>query len=168
MMTKDELNLLYEAHVGKLYRFFYFKIQDKVIAEDLTSQTFLEFVKKAKNNSKIIDHTKYLYGIAKIVFLRHLKRKYIDQLFIKMDMGEFTDYVDRFTDEVEKHDTIEEYAIRFIERLPDKQKVVAKMRFIDKSDLNEICGALGKDMNYVKTTQKRAIQSLKKMISCTP
>jgi DNA-directed RNA polymerase specialized sigma24 family protein len=39
------------------------------------------------------------------------------------------------------------------------------MRLIEKMSLDEICEKLGKNMNYVKTTQKRGIRNLKFLIS---
>ena len=164
-MTKSEINELYEGSVDKIYKFFYFKLQDVDVAQDLTSQTFLDFVKKAATKNDIDEPIKYLYGIAKLTFLKHLRKKYVDKAFIRMDVGEFGAYVDDYVEEVEEHATIEEYAQPYIDQLPDKQRTIAQMRFIEKKELPEICEAIGKDMNYVKTTQKRAMHSLRKMIA---
>jgi DNA-directed RNA polymerase specialized sigma24 family protein len=56
-------------------------------------------------------------------------------------------------------------------QLPEKQRLVLKMRLIDKCSLHDICANLNKDMNYVKTTQKRGLHNLKLLFAagqCTP
>jgi RNA polymerase sigma factor (sigma-70 family) len=76
-------------------------------------------------------------------------------------------YIDEFTEEIEEKETAEEKISKYIEQLPSKQKEIITLRLIDKLDLKAICEKLNKDMNYVKTTQKRAIRSLKQLIECT-
>ncbi len=166
-LQKIKVNEIYEEHVDRIYRFFFFKLQDKEVAQDLTSDTFLQFVRQVAKKD-MDDPVKYLYGIAKLVFLKHLKRKYKDKIFMRLDVSEFGQYVKQFNEDVEEHETLEEFAKPFIKKLPERQRTVATMRFIEKLELKEIAKKLGKDMNYVKTTQKRAIKSLKKMIACTP
>jgi hypothetical protein len=42
------------------------------------------------------------------------------------------------------------------------------MRLIEKMSITEIALALGKNNDYVKTNQKRGVQSLRNMLACTP
>jgi RNA polymerase sigma factor (sigma-70 family) len=49
--------------------------------------------------------------------------------------------------------------------LPEKQRIVISLRLIEKLSLKEIAQELGKNMNYVKTTQKRAIKNLKEIFA---
>ncbi len=168
ILSNVEINDLYEQNIDRIYRFFFYKFLDKVIAEDCTSEVFLTFVRKVKELTKIDEPNKYLFGIAKLVFLRRVKRKYIDKLFMHIDVSDFQSHVTQFEETVESKPTIEEFAASYIDHLPEKQKQVAKMRLIDKMGLDEICQKLNKDMNYVKTTQKRALAGLRKLIACTP
>jgi DNA-directed RNA polymerase specialized sigma24 family protein len=66
----------YEYGYISILTFFAAKILDKKTAEDLTSETFVTFVKHVKNNTEIENIRAYLYGIARNVFLLHLRRKY--------------------------------------------------------------------------------------------
>lgn len=163
-MSDSELEVIYNAHFRKIYRFFYYKILQRELAEDLTSDTFIRYVEmlQQKQPGEIKDPVKYLYGIAKLVLLKHLHEKYNSIKYIPIeDEDDFGAYVDDFLEEVDQAKTPEELALSYIEQLPDKQKEIITMRLINKMSLREICTETGKDMNYVKTTQKRALRSLK-------
>lgn len=177
MLTQQQERTLveiYNKHFVKIYRYFYYKILDSSTCEDLASDTFLRFAENVRDNyNSIEDHVKFLYGIANNVFLTHLRKKYDAQLITGIEWDEMAaDEVDFFLEEIdaiyEKDDALERIAKLYIARLPEKQRVVLEMRLIKKMSLNEICHELGKDMNYVKTTQKRGIRSLKELVSCTP
>jgi RNA polymerase sigma-70 factor (ECF subfamily) len=167
MLSSIEIAKIYDENFEKIYRFFYYKFLSKDIAEDLTSDTFMNFIDNAKQKpDSIQDPTKYLFGIAKHVYLIHLKKKYNQLPTVEITSEqEFGAIVDDFIDEIDDSPTIEDIAMKFIILLPDKQKEVAILRFIEKLSLTEICTKMKKDMNYVKTTQKRAMKSLKEIVA---
>jgi RNA polymerase sigma-70 factor, ECF subfamily len=173
-MTDQELERLYNEHFRKIYRFFYYKILSREQAEDLTSDTFMRFVEmlEDKHASEVRDPVKYLYGIAKLVLLQHLKLKYNSIRSIPIEAEQdFGSYVDEFLDEVDSAPTPEELALKYIDQLPEKQRLILKLRLIEKNSLRDICTKLDKDMNYVKTTQKRGLYNLKLLFAageCTP
>ena len=161
-MNNKELEQIYQQHFRKIYRFFYYKLLSQETAEDLTSDTFMKFVVITQTKSDIEDPVKYLYGVAKLVFLQHLKRKYQGVKFVSLENeNEFGGAVDNLLDMVDEAETPEDLALKYIALLPEKQKQVIKMRLLEKMSLKEICEHTGKDMNYVKTTQKRGLKNLK-------
>jgi RNA polymerase sigma-70 factor, ECF subfamily len=155
---------IYDQNSKAVYKFFYFKSLSQQIAEDLTSQTFLIMVGKMHNREVVIkDHKKFLYGIMRNVWLRYLQQKYRENIQLIEDMEDFEAYVDsELMREVQTSD--EERVRKFIEKLPSSQQQVMRLRLIEHQTLSEICSSLGKDMNYVKTTQKRGIQNLKRLL----
>lgn len=165
MLDNTDLEIIYEQNVDKIYKFFYNKFYDKEIAEDLTSEVFLEFVKATKSKTPE-NAIKYLYGITHKVFLQALRKKYKEKTTSFESIENFPEYLeDNITSTYDKK--IKNVEI-LIEKLPEKQKVVLHMRLIEKHSLKDIADILSKDMNYVKTTQKRGIKSLKKLLACTP
>lgn len=173
-MTDSELEQIYNQHFRKIYRFFYYKILSREVAEDLTSDTFMNFVEilQNKDRSEVIDPVKYLYGIAKLTLVKHLKEKYSSIQSIPIESeADFGGYVDTFLEDVDNSPTPEDLAMKYINELPEKQRLVITLRLIEKNSLKEICEILNKDMNYVKTTQKRGISNLKLLFAageCTP
>lgn len=157
----------YERYMGGIYAFFASKLLDKKAAEDLTSDTFMTFVQHVKNKTEIDNIRAYLFGIARKVFLLHLRKKYALPQVPYAEYDDFTAYVATAV-ETSQSKSLEERILPFIEKLPEKQQIIIKMRLIDKLTLTDIVSKLGKDMNYVKTTQKRAIKKLRELVACTP
>jgi len=160
-MSCEELEQFYEAHLPKVYRFFFYKVLNREIAEDLTSKTFLKFVKglrgDAPENAKA-----FLFGIARHTLYDYLREKYSHNEVPLDDEHESIEF-DGF--EPEKH--ILEYLERILPLLPDRQAKVLRLRFLEKLSLAEIAAKLKKDVNYVSTTQRRAFQSIKRLLKCT-
>lgn len=167
-MTNNELEILYDNNFKKLYRFFYYKLLNKEVAQDLTSETFTTFIAGIKTPSVVIkNYEKYLYGIAKIIFYEHLKRKYKEPLIIENfeSLSDFEDTVTTNLEDFTEDKTPEEILLSRLVLLPEKQRIVISLRLIDKLSLKEIAQKLDKNMNYVKTTQKRAIKNLKEIFA---
>lgn len=163
-MTSEELSYFYETTVGPVYRYFFYKVLSREVAEDLTSQTFLRFAKEI-GEKEVKDAKKYLFGIAKFVLLDYLRVKYkrseypiteADEELLSIEEGETQSNID-----------IVELLIQLFPRLPDKQKNILELRFVQKKTIKEIAEQLGKDENYVSTTQKRAFHSIRILLSCT-
>lgn len=167
-ISQQDIEVLYDLYFEKVYRFFYYKFLSREMAEDLTSETFLTFVKQSKKNTDIDDPKKYLFGIARNIFLKTLEEKYKKGIQISFDAiaDRFADYVEEI-DESRAKQTPEDVIKPLIKQLPEKQRRILHMRLIEKHTLSDICEKLGKDMNYVKTTQKRGIKKLKELIART-
>ena len=166
-VTIDDVEATYDTHVDSIYRFFYFKLRNQKIAEDLTSEVFITFIRAARQNKDIDNIKQYLYGIAKNIFMTHLRKKYQQPTVSFEAMEDFIGYMESTNDEAEG-ETLEDMVKKYIVKLPEKQAVVMNLRLIEKYSLNQIAEKIGKDMNYVKTTQKRGIKRLRELVACTP
>lgn len=178
-ITTKDLSVVYDRYFEVIYRFFYFKVLSKDVAEDLTSETFLAFGEKCKEQKEIEKSLKsYLFGIARIVFTKYLQRKYQemavdfeempwlvkDEALMNKIEGGNNDY--RLHDEDnQSQKQREKMIISYIDKLPDKQKRVVYMRLIERMSLKEISKKIGKNMNYVKVTQRRGIKKLKLLVA---
>jgi RNA polymerase sigma-70 factor (ECF subfamily) len=156
------LEEFYDEHIDKVYRFFYFKSLNVHTAEDLTSQTFLAFVEQTSIR-EIDEPTKYLYGVMRNIWLGFLRAKYESVLADLVDIDNFEDYVSTVNDQ-ESSEDLPQRLRKYIELLPEKQRKVLVMRVINDMSVKDIAKELGKDRNYVKTTYKRAIASLRSII----
>ncbi len=160
-----DLETLYDLYFDKLYKFFYYKVLSREIAEDLTSETFITFAHILKENKKIDNVKAFLFGVAKNIFLKYLQLKYKQEIPFSSISENFEEYADTFVYEIEKRENLEDKVLLFLNKVPEKQRIVLQLRLIEKLSLKEICQKLDKDMNYVKTTQKRGLKSLKEIIA---
>lgn len=156
--------ILYDSHFDKIYKFFYYRVISREIAEDLTSETFVTFVNLVNEEKEIENIRAFLYGVAKNIFMQYLRQKYKDGIPFSVIDNDFEDFVVETNNEIKDEETPEEILLKFLDKIPTKQREVIRLRFIEKLNLDEICEKLGKDMNYVKTTQKRGMKSLKMAI----
>jgi RNA polymerase sigma-70 factor (ECF subfamily) len=163
-ITVSEIETIYEGFFEVIYKFFYYRTLSKEIAEDLTSETFIQFVKGLKEGKEIENHRAYLFGIAKIIFTNYLRQKYKDSIPFSQISEDFEDYLVDTVKERDNAPSNEDLLIKFLDRVPPAQREVLKLRFLEKNTLSEICTILKKNMNYVKTTQKRGLKSLRQLI----
>jgi RNA polymerase sigma-70 factor (ECF subfamily) len=155
---------VYDAHVDKVFKFFYIKCLDRSLAEDLTSKTFLALCELLKDEDRIIqDHKKFLYGIMRNHWLMYLRDKYRRQEVDLEGIQDFEDYVDS---EIEDYSglTIKQRAEVFINKLPEKQRDIVSRRLLEGASIKDIALDIGKDSNYIKTTYKRGLKRLKELI----
>lgn len=167
-MSSNSRNIfehVYRDNAEKLYRFFYFKVLEKSVAEDLTSETFMALAEKIPSlePDKVLLE-KYLYGIAKNVWNMYLRKKYRNGEIDIANIDDFSEYV---TDEVEamQSRSLKERALFFINQLPTAQKVVAMLRLIDGLLPSEIAIRIDKPLNYVKVTLRRALKRLRELVA---
>jgi RNA polymerase sigma-70 factor, ECF subfamily len=166
-MAQDFVLGVFEKNFKKVYRYFYYKTFSKEEAEDLTSETFLQFLKQAHQHENSIDKPdSYLYGIAQNIFRTFLRTKYKLPLISMFSLPEFAQELENVTED--KIIDMKAKLKELIAQLPEKQKEIIQLRLVEGKTITEIMQLTGKNNNYVKTTQKRAIRNLKKLLACTP
>jgi RNA polymerase sigma-70 factor (ECF subfamily) len=155
---------IYNRHFKKVYGFFMAKTFNRYLAEDLTSDVFTTAFEQFQNSSKqIIDKEKYLYGVMKLTWLTYLRQKYANLESSDENIEDYAVYAEQTIEETCAKSLIDR-ALPYIEQLPDRQRDIMLLRFRDGLSLKQICQQTGKDMNYVKTTQRRGLASLKRVV----
>lgn len=156
---------IFNKHMKYIYGFFMAKTFNQQLSEDLTSDVFMTAIEQFDNDNKsrILDKEKYLYGIAKYVWLKHLRNKYQNLEFGVDNIQDFEQYAIKTINNTVEQSLIER-ALPYIAQIPEKQRIILLLRFRDGLTLKEICHKTQKDMNYVKTTQKRALSKLKLLV----
>lgn len=69
----------YEAQYDKIYRYCYFKLQNRTVAEDVTQETFLRFLENStyKEWGKELN---YLYTIARNLCIDESRKRVLEEL----------------------------------------------------------------------------------------
>jgi len=164
----QELEIIYEKQVDGLYQFFYSRCCNREVAEDLTSESFLKFSDAVKRLGGTPPE-KYLYGIAKNVFNSYLRKKYGAK---EIPSGEYIEDLEQdisaCSSSLYVRQRQSKQVVLAIENLPSAQAVIIHEIMVNRKTLTEIAQDLGKDLNYVKTTKKRAVKNLRKLLGCTP
>lgn len=122
-----------EEQYDKIYRYCYFKIFDKQLAQDITQETFLRFYKQELylDNGK---HLAYLYTIARNLCIDEFRKKTVDSL-------------DDFEEEA-IYDPCEEWIDNLtlrsiIGKLPQEDQELIFLRYVNEMPITSICSIMG-------------------------
>ena len=122
-----------EEQYDKIYRYCYFKIFDKQLAQDITQETFLRFYKQELHldNGKYLA---YLYTIARNLCIDEFRKKTVDSL---EDFEEEAIY-----DPCEEW--IDNLTLRsIIGKLPQEDQELIFLRYVNEMPITSICSIMG-------------------------
>lgn len=122
-----------EEQYDKIYRYCYFKLYDKQLAQDITQETFLRFYRQtlSLDNKRELP---YLYTIAKNLCVDEFRRKNVDSLEdidtnISYDPSE--EWVDNLTLKA------------IIAKLPEEEQELIFLRYVNELPVTSICRITG-------------------------
>ncbi|MBR1391879.1 MAG: sigma-70 family RNA polymerase sigma factor [Lachnospiraceae bacterium] len=121
-----------EEQYDKIYRFCYYKVHNRQIAEDLTQETFLRFLKSGYTEQG--KGIRYLYTIARNLCVeegRKQKWKEVPEEDIS-DGGAFSD------DLIEKI-----YMRQALMKLSEKDRELLILRYVNEESVSAICEVAG-------------------------
>ncbi len=156
---------LYDAYAQKIYRYLYYRIQNRHTAEDLTSTVFL----KALNGIGSFDPEKgsvsaWFYTIARNALTDHFRTQKAT-----VDLEDVWDALVDGTDLVRDADTAERLkdVDKHLMTLTAAQRDVVIMRLWDGLSYAEIAEATGKSEAACKMTFSRGITTLRSVMPLT-
>ena len=148
---------LYSIYMSRIYRYIYYQVKDKMTAEDITEEVFVKAWKVIRScRGREDTFQAWLYRIAR----NHL----VDCL---RDAGRVTslekDGSIDIADPCERIESSVEYQelIKAITGLPETQRQVVILKFIEGLDNRETGKVLGKSEGAVRIAQMRALESLR-------
>lgn len=152
---------LYGVYIDRIYRFVFYQVNNKTVAEDLTEEVFL----KAWNGIGRYrwqgqPFTAWLYRIARnhvIDYYRTSRQHEILEEALPADSGNPEDEAeDRLTQKV---------LAEAISCLPEQQQQVVIMKFIEGLDNREIEEVMGKSQGAIRILQMRALAGLRRTLN---
>jgi RNA polymerase sigma-70 factor, ECF subfamily len=151
---------LYRKYLNPIYRFFYYQTnQTKEVAEDLTSQTFLEFIRSVKKYEGRGSIKAYLYGIAKMELMDYIKNKYKEPT---LPLFESLSIHEEILDEEEMNKKLEQIEL-LIAKLSDREQTAVRMRYLQGATSEEVATKLNLSVSNVKVIVHRAIRKLSRL-----
>lgn len=139
-----------EEQYDKIYRYCYFKLYDKQLAQDTTQETFLRFFRQdlSLESSKELP---YLYTIAKNLCVDSFRKKTVESL---EDITEESKY-----DPTE--DWIDNLTLRaVIDKLSQEEQELIFLRYVNEISITTICKITG----YSRFTVYRRLSKVLKWL----
>ncbi len=151
---------LYGMYLDRIYRYIFYQVSDKAMAEDLTEEVFLKAWRSiGKYRWRGQPFSAWLYRIARNHVIDHYRTNRQHQMLednILADTGD----PER---EAEGKQT-QKQLLEAISTLPEQQRQVIIMKFIEDMDNREIEEATGKSQGAIRILQMRALAALRQTL----
>lgn len=155
----DSFAALYRANVQQVFRYIVFRVQDKQVAEDLTSDVFM---KALEGIGSYTDQGKpflaWLYRIAQARVADYYRKTGRRPVDTDLESTQLT--ADQEVDQTVMERQAAHVLQESIMHLTDDQQKVIILRFIEGYSIEHTARTLGKAPNAIKALQHRALRTL--------
>ncbi len=122
-----------EKQYDKIYRYCYFKLFDKQLAQDITQEAFLRFYRQGLSfdNGKELP---YLYTIAKNLCIDEFRKKTVDSIE-ELESESVSDPSEEWIDTLVLRNAVS--------KLPSDEQELLFLRYVNDLPINSICCITG-------------------------
>lgn len=155
---------IYQAYHDTVFRYIYYRVSTRALAEDLTSETFVRALRSIGNFTwRGRDFGAWLVTIARNLIADHFKSS---RHRLEVTTGEMLDPGDVEPDVggVIVALAASEAVREAVQRLIPSQRHCIQLRFFHHLTVAETAAAMGKTVGGIKTLQYRAIRSLNSLL----
>lgn len=153
---------LYDLYFEKIYRFVYFRVNHREVAEDLVSETFIRAWDRLREIEAISSFNSWLYRIARNLVIDYYRAKKPDLDINNLEnLLAYEDQIIEQTDFTFKQKKF----LAAVQKLSSDQQLVIKLKFLDELDNQEIAIILQKSEGAIRVIQHRAINELKRLLN---
>ena len=151
----DAMTTIFDRYHVRLYNFYYQKIKDVAVCEDLTQNVFLKVI-KYKHSYKGGKFVSWIFKIARNLFYDHYQEQKKTQPLEDID-----DVSNELNEEaVEKQEEVN-HLMKVLNNLSDKDKELIVMNRIDGIKYEQIAEIIGSNTTAVKTKIHRIVKKLR-------
>jgi RNA polymerase sigma-70 factor (ECF subfamily) len=155
---------LYDRYVDTVFRFIYFRVNDRALAEDFTSETFLRALRRIGSISyQGRDIGAWFVTIARNIVLDHMKSA---RHRLEVTTGDTLEGNDR---EPGPENTVidgltAQRLLEAIDQLGEEQRECVLLRFMQGFSVSETAAVMGKNDGAIKALQHRAVRKLAEIV----
>ncbi|WP_189170245.1 ECF subfamily RNA polymerase sigma factor, BldN family [Pilimelia anulata] len=164
----EAFGLIYDRYVDTVFRFIYFRVGNRQLAEDLTSDTFLRALKRISSFTwQGRDLGAWLVTIARNLVADHFKS---GRYRLEVTTGDVMDadkpeYGPEGSPEAAVVDHITNVALlTAVKQLNPEQQECIVLRFLQGFSVAETARAMGKNEGAIKALQYRAVRALNRLL----
>ncbi|MGH8960501.1 MAG: sigma-70 family RNA polymerase sigma factor [Jatrophihabitantaceae bacterium] len=155
---------LYDRYVDSVYRYIYYRVNDRALAEDFTSETFLRALRRIGSISyQGRDIGAWFVTIARNIVLDHVKSARHRLEVTTADTPEGHDRAAGPEAAVIESLT-NERLMAAVNQLGDEQRECVMLRFIQGFSVSETASVMGKNDGAIKALQHRAVRKLAELV----
>jgi RNA polymerase sigma-70 factor (ECF subfamily) len=155
---------LYDRYVDSVFRYVLFRVGDRTLAEDVTSETFLRALRRIGSLSyQGRDVGAWFVTIARNIVLDHVKSSRFKLEVATADPDDGDDHAAGPENQVITQLTHTEL-LRCVRQLGDDQRECIVLRFLQGLSVAETAELMGRNEGAVKALQHRAVRRLAQLL----
>ncbi|ROP39720.1 sigma-70 family RNA polymerase sigma factor [Saccharothrix texasensis] len=160
----DAFGALYDRYVDVVYRYVLFRVGDRTLAEDVTSETFLRALRSIGSISyQGRDVGAWFVTIARNIVFDHVKSSRYRLEVTTAELADNREVTDGPEQEVLTDATNAEL-LRCVAQLGDDQRECITLRFIQGLSVAETAARMGRNEGAIKALQHRAVRRLAQLL----
>jgi RNA polymerase sigma-70 factor (ECF subfamily) len=151
---------LYDQYVDVVFRFIYYRVNDRALAEDFTSETFLRALRRISSiNYQGRDIGAWFITIARNIVFDHAKSA---RFRLELTTGEVIEGhdVDAGPELAVLTNLTNARLLEAVNALGEEQKECIVLRFLNGLSVAETAAVMGKNDGAIKALQHRAVKRL--------
>jgi RNA polymerase sigma-70 factor (ECF subfamily) len=159
---------IYDRYLDTVYRYIYFRVGGKALAEDLTSEAFLRALRRIGNVTwQGRDLGAWLITIARNLIADHYKsgRSRLEVCTPELAAEDHIDHGASGQPETQVIDHLtNKTLLEAVSQLGQEQQDCIVLRFLDGLSVSETAAAMGKNDGAIKALQYRAVRALARLL----
>jgi RNA polymerase sigma-70 factor (ECF subfamily) len=161
-LDREAFGRIYDHFSEKLYKFIYFRVGHKELAEDILADTFVKAWTKIDQVATAKAFTSWLYQITKNNIIDYYRVKKVT-----VDLDEVANVLEDAASPIDDVNLIIEQrvVIELIDKLPEDQQHIIRYKFFEELENIEIAQIMGKTEGAVRVIQHRAVNKLKELLN---
>ena len=155
------LGIIYDRFAHRIYVYFYHRLGNRQLAEDLTGDVFVRMVQAAETSRFATSSLSgWLFRIAHNVLIDHLRRKGAE-----VALTEDLPMTGDGPADVAERKLAQDRLRRSLEALTEDQRQVIILRFGEGLTAQEVAEVMGKQVNAIWQLQHRALNRLRRVLA---
>ncbi len=151
---------LYSMYIDRIYRYVFLRLRDRMMAEDVTEEVFVKAWHSIKScKGKEDTFCAWLYRIAHNHMIDTVRR---NRREVSIEDLEFVDDADPARDAESAMEW--RRILQAVSDLPETQRQVVTLKFLDGADNGEIGRITGKRQGAIRALQMRALDNLRQKL----
>ncbi len=167
-MNEAEFLEHYESYKHKIYSYFCYRTNaDTLLAEDLTSETFLKALKKRDQFDQTFAFSTWIFTIARNTLYDHFKKKTPETKDLENieenELGTLNlepQWIENLDQPLKKS-----AILAALNTLPELQKDCILMRYLQDKSTEEIAQITNQSNSYVRMSLSRGLKKIRPMLS---
>jgi len=154
---------IYEKTRLDIFRYLYYRVGDKQVAEDLTSEVFIRMIRSIQDyRTKNASIEAWLYQIARNLAIdHHRKMRVRNHVPLEENLMDDNGSVDETIEKNLTSDTL----VKALALLNDDQREVIVLRFVNSLPIAQVAQLMHKSEDAIKGLQRRGLTALREILT---